>query len=148
MTSNGDVNGLPCEVNGSVKGNGVDTLNPPNGCDPENAVSQSDPLSVAAELPELSDNASPAASADVGTGTNGNSEVVIEQLQLDPSIKKTRRCERLHLVRAHFYALYGSAIGFQPRNNVSDSNSGSGLSVIIDNIATKVGIRAANRSTS
>ena len=56
------------------------------------------------------------------------------------------RQNRLHAVRKHFYSLYSSAIGFQSRHNVNDSSSG--LSILIGNIATKVGIRAPTRNTS
>ncbi|CAG7815745.1 unnamed protein product [Allacma fusca] len=50
-----------------------------------------------------------------------------------------KRRDRLLQVRKRFYSTYAATIG-QSRQSVNDS--GSGLSVLIGNIATKVGIRA------
>jgi hypothetical protein len=56
-----------------------------------------------------------------------------------------KRRDRLLQVRKRFYSTYAATIG-QSRQSVCDS--GSGLSVFIGNIATKVGIRAPVRNTS
>lgn len=59
------------------------------------------------------------------------------------------RREKLQTVRAHFYTLYASAIGFKFRS-VNDNGGSSGLGFLIGNLlgSSKVGNRTVNRTTN
>ncbi|CAG7819417.1 unnamed protein product [Allacma fusca] len=164
-------NGLERDESSSINHNAVEDQSPPpvalfdskpdplmNGGESEVVVSNSSnqddvelskenvilPLSVANEKNTLVEEKPTLVTIEKEENDRSRNE--LPETTVPSMVACSERCERLKIVRSRFYALYHSAIGFRPGMN--DNASGSGLSVIIDNIATKVGIRAPNRSTS